>query len=189
LEYEGLLLDEFCGNFHGVSRHIGPEGLAAAVTDHFLLGAIGTDLGEVELVQGVTVSHIHISSDLHTVGGVVAVDGDLAALGVDDGDIMVGNMAAADVADLILITILTPVLTDKEDVVAGVQLLADQTFLPVGGAVRVPAAQLVLMGDIASEDVALLNHPGIKSIVIFLIGIVIVSGGDGSNLNVTFGEG
>ena len=150
-----LLLYIFSGDFQIVGGHGSPELTGSlGVAGDFLTGAVGADLGEVQLLQLVAVSDFHISGDLGAVGSGFPVDSDLAAVGILDDHIMVRNDAAADVADAVLVAVLAPVLVDE-------LLAADQAVTPVGGAIRDPAAQLVAMGHIAQIDIA-----GIVTVII-----------------------
>ena len=103
-----LLLYIFSGDFQIVGGHGSPELTGSlGVAGDFLTGAVGADLDEVQLLQLVAVSDLHISGDLGAVGSGFPVDGDLAAFAVLDSHIMVRNDAAADIADAVLIAVLS----------------------------------------------------------------------------------
>ena len=138
---QNLLFDEFSGNFQLVGGHQCPELAVLLMTGNLLSGAVIPDLYKVELLQFVPLSRFYVSGDLCTMGGVITVDSDLAALFLNYSHIVVGDIAAADVADAVFVTVAAPVLTNE-------LCLADGAVLPVGGAVGDPAGQGVLVGGV-----------------------------------------
>ena len=164
------VLYKFSGNFQVIGGHRSPELTVQLLAGNFLTAAVGTDLDEVQLFQLVAISHFHISGDLHAVGSGVTVDSDLTALGFNNSNIVVRHIAAADIADAVFITILAPILVDEV-------FVADQAFTPVGSAVRVQAAQLVLMGRVTSDD----PEPFVIPVLLFFFGTLI---GESINLNI-----
>ena len=148
-----LLLGNVHRDFHLIGGHIGEELTVLLVAGDLLLGAVITNLDKVELSDLIAVLSFHVGSDLGAVRSIVAVQGDLCTFYIDDLDIMVGDIAAADIADAVLIAVLAPVLVHELLITVGMILLTGQALSPMGGAVRVPVAQLVLMRGVDQNGV------------------------------------